>query len=622
MAKRITSAPYTRHLALINQTHSMLRGAEQAEFEQWKEKSIVKSAIEHLRRFEYVLTIYRKDEPDCIREFYYPCKVHLKGLPAKNFIVNNYDDFSTSNSVILEGTVGQGKSILLRYLHNNELNQAKTIPLFVELKDVKEYGSIIDYLINYIEKTLNFRCSIDLFNSLLEKGFFSFYLDGFDEIEYETRDKYVKFICLLRSKCAHSKVFITARPENEIQRTGEFDIFCITPLANEEQENFIKKLMRKESEKQNRDYLHKNLLNMPQELRDLLKTPLMLTLFSMVYKTTAKIPETYSDFYKKLFDTLVSEHDGLKLGFTRPTKSSLNAENIKAILEQISLSALKNEKISGTKDYFIGLIRMSLKALSFNTSLAEKVLFDLHKNTCLIQLDDHEYKFLHENIPHYFAASCISNQASDEEAKMFYLSSKVSDKWKRWKYVLEFLEDIDERRFIEYFYLPQVESLFVKSKLPGIFEFKPQGLTELLTNLMFVQIKFNDEGTIVKKPSYVVLFNGVTSYIIEKHFSEGAKRNGKVSLGVLINDIKTKILDVNRPDLQRTLSLHSLQSDYPDFKTSMISLNILLPKFDMLGSTMDIINKLDMDKFKSTYQTNYNFMIQKKENASKKMFEV
>jgi len=622
MAKRIVSTPFTKHLALINETHSQLHGAEQAEFEQWRESKRVKSAIEHLRRFEYVLTVHRKDEPDCIRDFYYPCKIHQKGHPAKGFSVNSYDDFSTSNSVILEGTVGQGKSILLRYLHNNELNSAKTIPLFVELKDVKEYTSITDYLINYIEKILKFRCSTDLFNSLLEVGFFSFYLDGFDEIEHETRDKYVKFICLLRSKCAHSKVFITARPENEIQRTGEFDIFCITPLANEEQENFIKKLMRKESERQNREYLHKNLLNMPQELRELLKTPLMLTLFSLVYKTTAKIPETYTDFYKKLFDTLVSEHDGLKLGFTRPTKSSFNAETIKAILEQISLSGLKNEKITGEKDYFIGLIRQSLTALGLNTSSAEKVLFDLHKNTCLIQLDDHEYKFLHESIPHYFAASCIKSQASDEEAQGFYISSQNSDRWRKWKYVLEFLEDIDKRRFIEYFYLPQVEKLFVKSHLPDRLKFNNKGSSELLANLVFVQIKFNDKGTIVRKTSYVVLFNGVTSYIIDKHFCDSTKPNGKVNLGGLMENIRTKILSVDKPELQRTLSLKAIQRDYPDFKTSMISLYELLQELEMLDWSNDSINKLVMDKFKSVYQKNYNHMIQMKENASKKMFEV
>jgi hypothetical protein len=622
MATRIVSTAYTKHLALIDKTHSELKGAEQAEFEQWREKGRVKSAIEQLRRFEYVLTVYRKDEPDCIRDFYYPCKVHQKGHPTKDFSVKSYDDFLTSNGVILEGTVGQGKSILLRHLHNNELNGAKTIPLFVELKDVKEYTSIIDYLRNYIQNILKFRCSIDLFNSLLEKGFFSFYLDGFDEVEHETRDKYVKFICLLRSKCAHSKVFITARPENEIQRTGEFDIFCLKPLVNEEQEKFIKKLMRKESERQNREYLHKNLLNMPQELRKLLKTPLMLILFSLAYKTTAKIPETYTDFYKKLFDTLVSEHDGLKLGFTRPTKSSFNAESIKAILEQISLFALKNEKISGERDYFIGLIRQSLTALGFNTSNAEKVLFDLHKNTCLIQLDDHEYKFLHESIPHYFAASCIKSQASDEEAHGFYLSSQNSDKWRRWKYVLGFLEDIDKRRFIEYFYLPQAEPLFVKSKLPNRFEFNTKGSNELLANLLFVQIKFKDEGVVVKKPSHVILFNGVTSYIIDKHFCESTKPNGKVSLSGLMNNIRAKVLTLGKADLQRTLSLKAIQRDYPDYKTSMISLFELLQEYDMLEWSQASINKLVLDQFKTLYQKNFNYMIQMKENASKKMFEV
>lgn len=61
----------------------------------------------------------------------------------------------------------------------------------------------------------------------------------------------------------------------------------------------------------------------------------------MVYRNQSQIPDLYSAFYKMLFETLVSEHDGLKLGFTRPTKSQLSAEEIKKILEHLSLKIIK-----------------------------------------------------------------------------------------------------------------------------------------------------------------------------------------------------------------------------------------------------------------------------------------
>lgn len=124
---------------------------------------------------EVIPTIYQKEQPNKLRSYYYPSKVFKKSEKKKVYRnVDIYGDFSTDTAVVIEGTVGQGMSILLRHLHIAELNHGTTIPIFVELKDIKIEINLYDYIRSIIEKNLKLRCSPDLFNSLLKKGSFHF----------------------------------------------------------------------------------------------------------------------------------------------------------------------------------------------------------------------------------------------------------------------------------------------------------------------------------------------------------------------------------------------------------------------------------------------------------------
>ncbi len=615
------TAPYTKHLSLINKIHDRLDGKYQAEFEAWNNKVKLKAAVMMLRRVEYVATVYRWEEPVKISTFYYPCKVYKKKHTTRKYItVKNNNDFNSDKCIIIEGTVGQGKSILLRYLHSTELHSAQTIPLFIELKEVSKFESICHYAIDYINNNLKLRCSEQLFFELLSKGCFSFFLDGFDEIEYENRKEYVQFIYDIQCETSNTKVYVTSRPENEIQRSTGFEVFSIKPLTGDEQEGFIRSLLRKESEKQNRDFLHQNLIKMSLDIRELLQTPLILTLFSMVYKTKNKIPENYTEFYRKLFDTLVSEHDGLKLGFTRPTKSRFTAEKIKTVLEYLSLFSLKEGNITYDKEQLIKLIKKCLKTINEPTSNAESVLEDLYKNTCLIQKDDHKYKFLHETIPNYFTASCITNHCDDEEKNGFYSSVvKTKEKMMEWKYVLKFLEDIDKRSFNNNIYLPEIERLFIRKSLPDRFQFSDQGAMEILSNGIFAQIKSNT----TKHISPVIFFNITNSYSCEKHFVDSFESNGKVNLQPISKLLSTKIKEINRPDLSRWLSLNAEKKDLHNQHIALVAdLTDLLIFFDLLPFFIRELNRLPLDSLKSIYSAKKLFNEKKIENKNQGVFQV
>lgn len=595
---------YTHHLKLLKEKHHKLKGHDQAEFNDWLNKIKVRRAIQLLRGVEVVPTIYQKETPEKISSFYYPCKVYNKKQTEKTLInIDLYSDFNSQKGIIIEGTVGQGKSILLRHLFVKELNTGQTIPIFIELKDIKEGVSIRDHIRSYIEVTLKLRCSEKLFDTLIELGLFSFFLDGFDEVKYKQREIFVELICGLNElNPQHSKIIVTSRPGNEIQRGAGFDIFSIYPLIDDEQINFVNKLLIKKHDSVRRNYLKTNIESMSIELRKLLSTPLILTLFAMVYRNKVKIPDSYSEFYRKLFDTLISEHDGLKLGFGRPTKSGLTAEQIKNVLEYSSLISLKNSINEYNEHDFLMLIKSVLKRIGLSHTPAPSVIEDLTKNTCLIQQDDLEYKFLHESIPYYFSASCIANNASDIEAKKFYQAATL--KWKKWCDVIEFLANIDKRRFNLDFYLGELESFFIKKELPENFIFSDLGSITFSQNFIigcsFSNIKKEDVN--IKTPlKYSIIFDPNTSWVCHKHFIVNGNDSNKTNLTNFISLIEKSPAGIKKGEIFKFFIAENEMVQIGENAVLAFRLPSFLKKFKLNDLFRTELNRLSIEHLKSSY---------------------
>ena len=623
MSSKLANTPYTQFCKLFNQKHELLNGAIQAEFKFWLPKEKIRAAVVCLRQVEHVPTIYNKEEPEKIRSFYFPCCVFRKRDGAKNFLkVNKYADFGVSEAIILEGTVGQGKSILLRYLHNCELNECSSFPLFIELKDVKDFESIQEYIVDYINNELGLTCSDELFDALVRVGFFSFYFDGFDEVKHEIRQKYVSFIAILNKICPHSKVFVTSRPENEIQRAIGFAIFSLKPFDQEEQLQFVKKQLQREAQQEKKQYLLTNISKLAPELRTLLNTPLILTLFHMVYRNKVKIPESHSDFYKKLFETLVSEHDGLKLGYSRPTKSGYTADEIKASLEHISWSAIKTSKLTGTRDDFLQLTRDAMKAINKKDfERAPKVLEDIQKNTCLIQVDDHKYKFLHESIPNYFAAACFVTNADDDEAKTFYTNRTKDMKWKKFEQLLRFLSDIDKTRFSKYFFMPLTDRFFEKSKLPEQLVFTKNGTIEFCKNIQYLKItgaKSISEST--TKDMKIFLLREINNYVIASCFSNHLPFEGTVS----IDNFLREVTDEFDEEDQTTLDLMVEKGESADSpiggNLKFIRLSEIVERFRLLEFACRALNRLDLSPLHDKYRAAHDHVKNREAVKDEKVF--
>ena len=79
----------------------------------WKANNHADTIYKRVRQLRLVKTIWQIEKAVDLTSFYHPAKV-VVGNQRK--IVHQIADFGFDGNILIEGTVGQGKSIFLRYL--------------------------------------------------------------------------------------------------------------------------------------------------------------------------------------------------------------------------------------------------------------------------------------------------------------------------------------------------------------------------------------------------------------------------------------------------------------------------------------------------------------------------
>lgn len=150
-----------------------------------------------------------------LSDFYYPSKVRI-GKNIKS--AKSISDISEDKNILISGTVGQGKSVYMRYLCVAELRIGKKIPVFVELRDIDASSNLENLLIYKLGLLGLTEINPDTFSFLLTQGAFVFFLDGFDEIKREYALNVQKTLSSLIKIHPKTKWVVSSRPGS----LGEF----------------------------------------------------------------------------------------------------------------------------------------------------------------------------------------------------------------------------------------------------------------------------------------------------------------------------------------------------------------------------------------------------------------
>lgn len=414
----------------------------------WDLTNFPKKLAKKLHVIGVVKTIWTPDIETPLLDFYHPSKAFFNG---KKQTLWRLDDLGPGNFVI-EGIVGQGKTILLRYLAMQKItsNDPKSLPIFIELRSLSSEFNLNQSI---LAQFANYEIDIDdkSLAYLYKSGHISLFLDGFDELDDKLIKPTIKDLEHLSIKYPELQLVITSRPNHEIQKSVLFNIIKISPLTPLDYSPFLSKLGLESI----KIALIKEAIGLSSsKVSGLITTPLMLTLVVMVYESEREIPEALPEFFERLFRVVFSRHDRLKSSFDRKHYSGLSERRLQALFEAFCFMVMQNgfTRSLSEKQFLIAFDQAVEYTIDCQCE-ADNFRLDLTKVACLMLEEGIDTTtFLHKSIMEYYAAAFITH-SSDEFAGIFY--SNVLPASKPWMEVLSFLKEIDQYRFARDFTIPE-----------------------------------------------------------------------------------------------------------------------------------------------------------------------
>lgn len=389
-----------------------------------------------------VRTLLSQQNDADIYSFYYPPKL-------EQFTETTLHN---QNFTIIEGIVGQGKSIFMRHLAISLMKNMEEFPIFIELRKVSKEQSITTLIKSYLLES-GFSDRQEIVNDILSKNT-HLILDGFDELNDNYITETLETIEHLRANFEKIKITISSRPQHEIQKCAGFRIIKIKPLTQEDYDPFIKSIKTVSSEKFKE--ISNALKNSDKSVMGVITTPLMMILMIRFYLSENKIPSTIPEFYENLFSAVYSLHDDTKPTFKRTSFSNISESELRKIFESFCYFCVESQQ-----KRTVSLIEFKEIFDFIKSEIYEDIPITLNqfkaeitKKTCLmVEESANEITFLHKSIMDYYAASFVRKC---EDPAEFYSDCKVNSK--KWISLLIFLKDIDTIKFSKFYGIELLES--------------------------------------------------------------------------------------------------------------------------------------------------------------------
>jgi predicted NACHT family NTPase len=385
--------------------------------------------------------------------YYIPTGIRCERHKILRPIFKDCLDFS--NRIVITGTGGSGKTVLIKHLFLDCIKNQKYTPVLIELRDLNSENITLN---KFIEKTLEifeFNISSDFINGAKKAGHFCFFLDGFDEVNYKLRSKLLKQIKTLSRRYPKCPIFISSRPDNVFNGVDDYSIFEVMPLNLTSAVDLIERLpFDKIIKKKFIENLSGGLF---EKHSSFLSNPLLLSIMLLTYSENAEIPSKLSIFYNQAYEALFRRHDAYKGGYTRDRLTDLDIQDFSRVFSLFALQTYEKGLFKMPRTDCLLFIERSRDSLckSFTT---ENYLSDLLSAACLLLEDGLDIAFSHRSFQEYFVALHISQASPEIQEKLIdrYWLKLSSDN------VIPLLLEINPELVERVLFVPQLEKLFSK----------------------------------------------------------------------------------------------------------------------------------------------------------------
>ena len=401
--------------------------------------------------------LYRHAAKD-IYSFYECVGVSRNGFVIDTSDINNV--LEIGNKLIITGTGGIGKSVMMKHFFLNILQNTHYVPILLELRGLNEFDeknvNLVDYIYNIME-TLKFKLERKYFYYSLETGCYVILLDGYDEVKNELSKQVTSQIFALSEKYPDNHYILSSRPLEEFVGWNQFEELHAKTLSKKQALSLINKI---EYEEKIKEKFYKEL---DEYLYDKYKTfasnPLLLTIMLLTFENRVSIPDKLNDFFEQAFTTLFHTHDATKGGYKRDIQSKLGYEDFKAVFSYFCFKSFFNSDYKFSENKVLEYIGMAKTKRIIETSFSPmNFLVDLTNSVCMMIHEGLEYRFSHRSFQEYFAA-LYTTQLDDSQQKRFLKLWLQNNSYRTTSNYLDMLYELQPSRFIKNIIIPAIREL-------------------------------------------------------------------------------------------------------------------------------------------------------------------
>ncbi|APX13440.1 hypothetical protein BWR18_18435 [Tateyamaria omphalii] len=347
------------------------------------------------------------------------------------------------------GAGGGGKSMFMRYLWLSYFEKPDgLIPFFLELRHLNNFthNNIEDFIYHSITKSGS-QIRQDEFNRALRNGEFILFLDGFDEINFDRRQRFQDLILQLKNSNPKLCIVLTSRPDERFMGWDDFSVAKVEALDEERSKLLIERADYDADLKSKFLQRFESLFSAHQ---DFLSNPLLAYMMLVSFSYNPDIPKRMFQFYEQAFEALYHRHD-LTKGYKRIFHCDLDKFDFLRLTAYFCLKTYYDEQIEFTRSELLDAINQAQTIEAHQVS-SEHFLDDLTISVCLLKLEGLTYTFTHRSFQEYFAAYCIARVASRNIEEIFSkFAARVSDS------VLPMVADINPDLFREKYVIPNTQ---------------------------------------------------------------------------------------------------------------------------------------------------------------------
>ena len=425
-------------------------------------------------KYDSITTLLYKDTPRPFYDFYVCNNVRKEVRDLKHPNQYSYETINdatlskliaVSKYIILSGTGGLGKSMMMRHLMLDAINtyeDAQLIPIFIPLQDFDlSFDSITDYIYAEICNLWSELKKDDLI-TLLASGKALILLDGLDEIHTSKIPAFRKMLNSFVDRYHNNTFVISSRPFSGFKSFGRFTSLELQPFTKSQALALIDKLdFRSDSPKIKQRF--RSLLNteLYYSHKGFSDNPLLLTIMLLTFEEYAEVPSQMHIFYQEAYQVLANKHDSTKGGYKRPLVTGWKVSDFANYFSYFCAATYSKGKTRFTYDDFDMYFRKLKEHYHITDVTTDDFIYDLCSNLCLMYEDGSKYTFTHRSFQEYFCARYFSRQ-KDKNLSMIIPVFDRNDQTKKTDTTLQMLFDMIPAKTEEYIILPYLQQLIEK----------------------------------------------------------------------------------------------------------------------------------------------------------------